>query len=93
MSNQINWLDTAGEKLEELGFNPGCIFEFHDELLSGQLSPGGVVATNLEPGCPPRSVFDIERIVLRHEQSGELHIQGSGWPLFLANSHKITEYL
>lgn len=87
-----SWLDKAGDLLQAEGYEPGCLFEFHDKI-HPSLSAGGVVATSLPPGQPPSSPLDIERVVLREARNGELHGGGQGWPIWITNASKVREYL
>jgi hypothetical protein len=81
------WLDVAGNMLEEQGYAPGCIFETNAKL-TGDLCEGVVVATNLEPGVPPKSLQDVERVIVKDLRQ-RIHQGDAWWPLWVTNAHKI----
>lgn len=71
------WLDDAGDILETQGVNPGRIFEFHEQIGEvGVWSPGGVVETipTRKEALPPRAQKHIRHVILRREDTQELHI-------------------
>lgn len=85
------WIDTAGDLLEAEGIDPGCIFEFSDQI-HPDLTAGGCVATNLPPGQVPTSLFHIARVVLREERTGELHPNSGFWPMWVFNAHMVRRF-
>lgn len=91
-NDEVCWLDQAGKMLEDEGFLPGQIFEFHNKI-HANLYAGGVVATrNLADGQPPTQRSDIARVVLRDRWTGELHIMNPDRPIWFMNAHSAGEY-
>lgn len=68
------WQDDLGDRLEAAGIDPGCIFEFHENLRPDDLHPGGVVVSTLSPGAAPRHPWDIQIAFVRRRNGEEVRL-------------------